>query len=199
MQFASAFLCFSAFAAGRNTCASVSSAQLSLQLQLHQLPAQRSPRWLSVLWSDLSFDFGLARSCSQQDCLQHRGRPSSARRNSDGSRFLFRASGRRPNVRIPSFELRRLDFRKVWNVSYHLAVVASDELLGSQLFEQSSSMRHGRLQYLRTLLAMLEQNWTSYLVCVQAGCMCLSFCAACVDRFWHSWAESSFKCFCVSC
>ena len=113
---------------------------------------------------------------------------------------------RRPNVWVPSFELRRLAFRKVgcdaasrvWNAWYHLAVVASDVLLDSEHSEQSSSVERGRLHSLRTILTMLEQNSTSHLVCTQAGARACPFFAR---RVWidsGSCAESSFKCFCVS-
>ena len=61
--------------------------------------------------STLSFDFGLARAQGQRACLQHHGRFLSTRRNSDGpsfytrnecsGEFLFRASGRLPNVLGP--------------------------------------------------------------------------------------------------
>ena len=191
MQFACAFLCLSAFAAGRDACAAF---LCSAQLASAAAPASRSVEPEMAVGtvvacdrrqpcSDLSFDFGLARSCGQQDCLEHRGRPLNARRNSDGPRFHTQnddsgdSLGSTPNVRDPSFELRRLAFRqvgcdaaaRVWHASYHLAVVASDVLLGSELSEQSSSVRHGRLHSLRTPLTMLEQNWTSYLVCAQAG------------------------------
>ena len=65
--------------------------------------------------SDVSFEFGLARARGQQHCPQHREHLLSSRRNSDGPRFftfwhtgssefLFRASGRHPNVWILSVE-----------------------------------------------------------------------------------------------
>ena len=57
---------------------------------------------------DVSFECGLARARGQQHCPQHREHLLSSRRNSDGPRFyiwhkggsefLFRASGRHPNV-----------------------------------------------------------------------------------------------------
>ena len=114
--------------------------------------------------------------------FQHHGRLLRNRRNSDGPRFytrnegsgefLFRASGRHPNVRVALVEtlflrvscdeaalpcvdphLGRLDFRRVdcdeatrlSNVSCPLAVVASDVLLGSELSEKGSSIKYGRL------------------------------------------------------
>ena len=36
-------------------------------------------------------------------------------------------------------------------------------------------MKHGRLHSLQTLLTMLEQNWTSHLVCAQAGARACPF------------------------
>ena len=81
--------------------------------------------------------------------------------------------------------LPRLAFRKVgcdtatrvWNTSLHLAVVASDVLLDSELSEQSSSMRHGRL-HSSDSPDMVEQNWTPQLVCAQPGAGACPFCAA---------------------
>ena len=62
----------------------------------------------------MSFKFGLARARGQQHCPQHREHLLSSRRNSDGPRFniwhkgssefLFRVSGRHPNVWILSVE-----------------------------------------------------------------------------------------------
>ena len=87
---------------------------------------------------------------------------------------------------LPSAEpqLRRLDFRKagcdagtlISNASYHLAVVASDVLLDSEISEKSSSMEHGRFfpaPFGRTLNHASSDltcwNNFSYLVCAQAG------------------------------
>ena len=94
-------------------------------------------------------------------------------------------SGRHPNVRVPSVGLRRLAFRKVgcdaatrvWHASYHFGVVVSDVLLGSELSEQSSSVRHGRL-HSSDSPDMLQQNWTPQLVCAQPGAGACPFCAA---------------------
>ena len=74
--------------------------------------AQRRPSADLFLGSDLAFACGRARVRGRQPCLQHRKRLLSFRRNSDGPRFctqnesgwfLFRASGRHPNVQIPSW------------------------------------------------------------------------------------------------
>ena len=63
---------------------------------------------------NVSFKFGLARARGQQHCTQHREHLLSSKQNSDGPRFyiwhkestefLFRASGRHPNVWILSLE-----------------------------------------------------------------------------------------------
>ena len=96
---------------------------------------------------------------------------SISRRSSDGPRFhiwhtgssefLFRASGRHPNVWILSVEALFLSgignsdrwvdsdaVTRVSNASYHLAIVASGALLDSELSEKSSSM--GQVRFFPT-------------------------------------------------
>ena len=78
-------------------------------------------------------------------------------RHKESSEFLFRVSGRHPNVWILTVEalfFEGLDHSDRWvdcdavtrvsNASYHLAIVASGALLDSELSEQSSSMGQGR-------------------------------------------------------
>ena len=110
--------------------------------------------------------------------------------------FLFRASGRYPNVPDPlhrgfvseglDHSYRRVDCEaatRASNASCHLAVVASDVLLDLELSEASSPMGHGRLfptpfgrtsnHHSSDSPDMLEHNWTSHPVCAQAGaCAC---------------------------
>ena len=171
-------------------------AQLSLQVQLHQPPAQWSPRWLSVLWSPVT-GVNHALTChstsdslvlaANRDCLQHRGRPSSARRNSDGPRFhtqnddsgdsLFRVGStpERPgSLRWDSdvslserSDVTQLHvsgkLRTIWPSLHRMCCSVQNSLSRAHL------MRHGRLHSLRTLLTMLEQHCTSKLECAQAG------------------------------
>ena len=173
---------------------------LGLQVQLHQPAAVEN----KAGWRH-------GRRCryrsarGQRDCLRHQGRLLSTRRNSDGPRFytgnegsgkfLCRASGRHPNVRVPLVEallqrgwntrtdgltVMKLLFRAlsrnsdVSNASYHLAFVAP-----------GVSNQNSRLD-------MLEQIEPRASCARESARACL-FCAwrhsYCVKRAWHSWAQ----------
>ena len=113
MQFACAFPCLS--------CLPV----FGLQVQLHPPPAQENKEPEEAVGTVVACDrVNHALAChstsdslipAANTCLQHRGRLLSASRNSDGPRFytkygdsddfLFRASGRLPNVRVPRSRL----------------------------------------------------------------------------------------------
>ena len=133
--------------------------------------------------SDLSFDFGRARA---------RGEAVTAHASTHGTRAAVNfwvdtpTSGSRRGFVPEGLHLsdRRVDCgaaARDLNASYHLAVVASDVLLDSELSEQSSSIKafslplppgEHRTNNLRTLLPCC--NKPNLVLCVRSsGCMCL--------------------------
>ena len=152
--------------------------------------------------SDVSFEFGLARARGQQHCPHHREHLLRSRRNSDAPRFyiwhkgssefLFRASGRHPNIRIHSLEALFLTglttqtdaVTRFSNASYHLAIVASS---GTELIDGARSFptAFGRTSnHTSSDSDMMYEKTTNF---VLQACACFFFLRCAVFLAWNGW------------